>query len=354
MKIRQLEAARGGAALYVMMHHAVPRGFELFGLPIAGLFRFGQEAVVVFFLLSGFVIAHSVLRKEFSGLAYLRARFLRIFVPFIPALALSYLVQSLINGGPVAPELPTLVGNLLMLQDFSFFPGNVVDTYMGNNPLWSLSYEWWFYMVFLLLMTRVPSWGMKTGIVTVLGLGAAALYPAWPVWGLRVAFSLSIWWTGVLAARAWSGRRLTGWRSLLPVAPLGAVAATLLLSEILAGGLRLGGFGESPMVEVRRLVMGGVLFLAALAWRAIGWRGPGRIADLLVAVAPISYGLYIVHKPLLTLGQHYADRIGALPAFILSIAASFLVAWLIERKLYLRVEAMTPRVAAARPSSSAA
>lgn len=353
MKIRQLEAARGGAALYVMMHHAVPRSLEVFGLPIASLFRLGQEAVVVFFLLSGFVIAHSVLRKEFSGPAYLRARFLRIFVPFIPALAIAYLVQSLINGGPVAPDLPTLIGNLLMLQDFSLFPGNVVDTYMGNNPLWSLSYEWWFYMVFLLLMTQVRSWGMKTGIVTVLGVAAAALYPAWPVWGLRVAFSLSIWWTGVLAARAWSQHRLAGWRSLLPAAPLAVVAATLLLSGSLAGQLRLGGFGESPMVEVRRLVMGGALFVAALGWRAIGWRGPGRIADLLVAVAPISYGLYIVHKPILTLGQHYADRIGALPAFILSIAASFLAAWLIERKLYLKVEALTPRVAAARSPSSA-
>lgn len=46
-----LNVARSAAALYVVAHHAV----QIPG-PMGAIFSFGQEAVLVFFLLSGFVI----------------------------------------------------------------------------------------------------------------------------------------------------------------------------------------------------------------------------------------------------------------------------------------------------------
>jgi peptidoglycan/LPS O-acetylase OafA/YrhL len=49
-----LDAARACAALYVVAHH-VAKGYGFPGLT-GHLLRFGQEAVIVFFLLSGFVI----------------------------------------------------------------------------------------------------------------------------------------------------------------------------------------------------------------------------------------------------------------------------------------------------------
>ena len=37
-----------------------------------------------------------------------------------------------------------------MLQDVSALKRGVwFDTYYGNSPLWSLSYEWWFYVIFI-------------------------------------------------------------------------------------------------------------------------------------------------------------------------------------------------------------
>jgi peptidoglycan/LPS O-acetylase OafA/YrhL len=51
-KLEILEFGRGFAAFYVLMHHLRP----LRDTPFDILFRFGQEAVILFFLVSGFVI----------------------------------------------------------------------------------------------------------------------------------------------------------------------------------------------------------------------------------------------------------------------------------------------------------
>ena len=58
-KLDKLEALRGAAALYVVFHHTIPYDSRLFNLPVGHLMRFGQEAVILFFLLSGFVINYS-------------------------------------------------------------------------------------------------------------------------------------------------------------------------------------------------------------------------------------------------------------------------------------------------------
>lgn len=343
MRISRLEAARGGAALYVMLHHAVPRDLELYGLPVSYLFRFGQEAVILFFLLSGFVIAHSVNGKPLNPLAFLRARFLRIFVPLLPALALSYFARAVITGALPDPDLAALLGNLAMTQDLTNLPGTWTAPYMGNTPLWSLSYEWWFYLAFLLLMMMARSWAVRTAIVTGLALLAAAIYPTWPDWSLRVTFSMSIWWTGVLVAKAWSEKRLDGWQGLLPAIPLGATAVVLTLSVGLTEGFAGRRLGEFPLIEIRRLAAGLVIFLAALGWRAIGWRGFDRVGLTVAWVAPISYGLYIVHRPFLLLGERFSEYIGALPAMILAVGASLIMAWIIERGIYVRIESLVPK-----------
>ena len=63
-KLEKLDALRGMAALYVVIHHSVSKSIMLFGLNIANLFRFGEEAVILFFLLSGFVINFSFVKSR--------------------------------------------------------------------------------------------------------------------------------------------------------------------------------------------------------------------------------------------------------------------------------------------------
>jgi peptidoglycan/LPS O-acetylase OafA/YrhL len=143
-KIILADAVRGFAASYVFAGHLVMNCFPRTARWTV-LFLFGQEGVMLFFLLSGFVVMYSMetgADKSFG--TYIGRRFFRIYPIFILALALSYALAA-----SWSVDLKVLVGNLLMLQDFTDGkPGVLFGTFEGDLPLWSLSYEWWFYLMY--------------------------------------------------------------------------------------------------------------------------------------------------------------------------------------------------------------
>lgn len=109
----------------------------------------GYPAVFGFLMISGYSIASSITSRPHS---YLIRRVKRIYPTFLFALAFSCLV---LVDGPlhlplgqiiVAPSWHVLVGNLLMLQ------GILVPVIPSNGPLWSLSIEWWCYILAILLI----------------------------------------------------------------------------------------------------------------------------------------------------------------------------------------------------------
>jgi hypothetical protein len=71
---------------------------------------------------------------------------------------LGYCKKSYTEGGLADPEWNTLLGNIFMLQDVISLKPNVISAvYMGNGVLWSLSYEWWFYILLLFCQNIAPS-----------------------------------------------------------------------------------------------------------------------------------------------------------------------------------------------------
>src|SRR3954449_2965516 len=115
MKFEKLEALRGFAAIYVVIYHLLmPVKLQVAGFDLLFLFRFGQEAVILFFLLSGFVIKYSFERsKDKSFKSYFLKRFTRIYIPLIFILVLSYVLQSIVAGKLNDPATGTLIANLL-------------------------------------------------------------------------------------------------------------------------------------------------------------------------------------------------------------------------------------------------
>ena len=337
-KLLRLEALRGFAAVYVVFHHTLPREILLGSVDIGLLFRFGQEAVILFFLLSGFVIHYSFGRgadKSFG--TYFWKRALRIYVPLLVALPMSWLFASWSTGGFIDPNPGRLMGNLAMLQDWAWAKPNVlVNIYMQNGPLWSLSYEWWFYMLYWPVQRYLPATARRNVIVLVSAVLAAGLYAFWPHFIPRLLMYFGIWWAGVMLADAYCQGQLRDARTYLsPMVAIGLITlinGTPVLLDYLGPETVL--LGRHPFLEFRHAAFALFSLAVAWTWHRAHWVGFDAIFKPFLWLAPISYAIYITHWFLLA----EADYLRFLGNPWLEYSAyTFVmlgVCYLIELKLY--------------------
>src|SRR4051794_14178125 len=182
-----LHLIRGVTAQAVVVGHALAM-FEIQRLPYVQ-----NSGVVIFFILSGFVIPYSALGKvrstrEYSFTRFFIDRLCRIYMGFIPSLifvvaaeVLTHHLLRLPNPKSIAEPLygigtatvisyhhafsvKAFIGNLLMLQDFPFQP-QIYDFFLKTfslnlssilpitsfgsaRPFWTIAIEWWIYMLF--------------------------------------------------------------------------------------------------------------------------------------------------------------------------------------------------------------
>ena len=150
-----------------------PQFFEMLIRPLMSL---GTSAVLVFFFLSGYLVGGNELERLHSGglqpRKYLVDRISRLWLVLIPALVFTFALNSIscnpnkvslycsssldlashADGPPLLDQnLSSFLGSILFLQPFQ---GNVFG---GNGPLWSLSYEFWYYIVFYFVILVISS-----------------------------------------------------------------------------------------------------------------------------------------------------------------------------------------------------
>ncbi|HEY7809915.1 MAG TPA: acyltransferase [Allosphingosinicella sp.] len=147
--LESLDFLRGIAALYVLANHT--RGaffaggsvvlresatfFDYAAVALLQLTALGMEFVVLFFVLSGFAMAHSVSQTQ-GKLAFYRKRMLRIWPPYIAAVFLAAAVAFAVSS----PELrdPAQIAGVLLYIN--------ADTHI-TPQFWSLPYEVLFYLL---------------------------------------------------------------------------------------------------------------------------------------------------------------------------------------------------------------
>jgi peptidoglycan/LPS O-acetylase OafA/YrhL len=218
-----LDLVRGSAALLVLSVHlrnmlfidypeAIRRGASKFLAILYILTSGGHQAVVLFFVLSGYLVGGSVLRllreNKWSWKVYLLHRFVRLWIVLLPGLLLCFLwdsiglrSHSLLYHG-VIPFYET--GDISQLQTAEAFFGNLfflhpmlVTIYGSDGPLWSLSYEFWYYLLFplgLITLRREFSWRVRSSCFVGFLLAAwfvrSAILQMFPVWLLGMALTL--------------------------------------------------------------------------------------------------------------------------------------------------------------------
>ena len=173
-KIILLDYLRAFAAIYVVIHHFFEStliGSDFFLLEIL---KQGQAAVILFFLLSGFVIHYNYKNKasSVSYKNYLIKRVRRIYPIYLFALILPYVFWVISDQSTeVNPTFINFFGGVFMLQDLGRYPGVIIKTFY-NSPLWSISYEWFFYLFYLPLLKFKPNYSilLKGLLISLLGL----------------------------------------------------------------------------------------------------------------------------------------------------------------------------------------
>jgi peptidoglycan/LPS O-acetylase OafA/YrhL len=342
MKFQRLEAVRGFAALYVCVTHMIHHDRMAFPGRVA--LSFGQEAVIMFFILSGFVIRWAAGTQD-TGVPfgrYFLKRFIRIYSVWGCAMLALCLIAWAEAGHFVHQPAFQWIGNLLMLQDWSYGrPAVICDPLYGDTPLWSLHYEWWFYMLFPLVnaLTAVP-W--RVHAVGCLAVANSILYAFLPNPVSRLFVYLSIWWIGVHAAeclRSSGTLRLRDVRIPLGYAALSAIPGLCVTYDWWRAGKPLG-LGVYPVAEPRHLLGAVVLVLLAFVWRRCEWVGFDRTIGRCAFIAPISFSLYVIHYRSIGVARYF-DFLGSpFLETLLYVAVTLLFCFAVELMLYPRLRAL--------------
>lgn len=348
-----LDLVRFAAALVVLVCHAAQSGLYSGRFPDSPLAQ--HYAVVVFFVLSGLVIAASAQRRRSTLTQYAIARAARILPVSLSALAFStaaFLIATGLGGSAMHTDtygdlsLRGTLLPLLFLSESAWGAGPV-----WNPPYWSLCYEVWYYALFgAAVYLRGPA--------RIAALTACALLA-----GPRILLLLPIWLVGVVLALSPLARRT------------GPVAGALLLAAGLAGawfhtavvipGWHLMQALTAPFhlqLSFSRFALSDLLLALAVAAAFAGlrplttrWPAPWLALERPArALAGFSFTLYLFHWPLLLLAKTVGLVAGrSLPAFALEIAGLIGIAYVISlaterqsHRVRARLETLAARVRA--------
>ena len=152
MKKLYLEFLRGAAALTVLFYHFLELRTLSTNSKHFYFANWGTDAVIIFFILSGIVINISQSNNPKPGRSFIGNRLLRIYPQLIFGLLLGLL--ALYVTGVEFPSLRVIIGNFLMVSAIKGYMVNIVPCLQSNSPLWSLSYEIVFYLLFAMTIGR--------------------------------------------------------------------------------------------------------------------------------------------------------------------------------------------------------
>jgi len=288
-----LNAMRGIAAIGVVLFH----GRSLWHGAVA---PHGYLAVDIFFMLSGFVIAHAYEGRLRGGLRvaeFAKIRIIRFYPLYGLGLALGIARYLMLKAGHNPDALPTVDLVMATLTGLAFLPcplpSHGYDLFILNPPSWSLFYELAVNVAFAAMAPRLSK-VMLGAIVAVSGIcllplvlaaGNADLGANGLDIGAGVARTVFSFGLGVLIYRS---------APKIPTIP----PLLVLLAVALVVGLPV----ASPYYDLACILLVSPLLLMAGA----SSEPPVLLHRAFIYLGLISFPLYAVHRPLLALAPNVA------------------------------------------------
>ncbi len=395
-RLEQLDGLRGICALVVLVHHmlslphpsiypiADPKLVEQI-LDILG--SLGLVAVIIFFVLSGFVIGYTT-PGQYSGeeaKKYLLKRLIRLYPIYLFALLLSFFFSANL------PSIKDIFGVIFFTQ------GWFIPQINNNEPLWTLHYEFMFYLLFVVI------WKYKVNIeqaiivcficailATLVPFHPLAILGYFTLWlaGLWLSKNLNkfdlveedynsnFFWTILILIMAFCIQNILAtfvYKYGIPVTPRPIICNVLTTAVVTSFVAKLITRKKIPLFKISSFI----LLLLSIATLFYGWKKsilhsdfvfrngylatmilllilpltlwlkkvPVTILKKLSYLGSISYALYAIHYPILiqfnhlsTLGTKGLVNPLALLLFnLLGGLVSIFLAWLLECHLQIKI-----------------
>lgn len=329
----EIQILRGIAALLVVFHHyigtAVERGFAILGLE--GI-TFGNVGVDIFFVISGFIMEYVSGSKSYvpgGRKAFMLNRVYRILPLYWILTIVAFAVSLILPGVNSSATMQQFLMSMLLLPDSNEAAGGYII-----SMAWTLSYEFYFYVVFALFLATTPRLrfiGMAGFFSLMVALGT--LMPSSGSYlGILTNPLLFEFLAGCVLAHLYrSGIRLS---SLSRIA-MAALAAILLLSvaktSINDSWTRLLLWGFPAALVVYAAVLGPSFFETVKN---------SKFTQVFRHIGDISYSLYLSHFFVLAIFVRLydiLDRKISIDPWI-ACGAIFLLCLLVAQVCYMLIE----------------
>lgn len=303
-----LESLRGIACMSVV--------FEHYFSPKTYYFSFGNFGVIVFFLISGFIVTASTVRKTNETVfSFILLRIGRLYPAYIISVFFSYFVYSATNID--------LLANLTMFQRFF----GVSDI---NGVYWTLQIEWVFYFIIAasLMFSGVSKHKLKIAFLAfvciALVFGAMRFY-----YNLRAPSAVPIGLSVILISSIFTTENNIIQRSIYG----GIFLVFIVLISSILSYSKDWGYDENPY----RFIISDLSAIAIfLLFKLISLR-----SSIFEFFGRISFSLYLFHQPCSKIVKMLIGEEGAyviVASLIFSIVLSYLIFIYIEDPVNRRVK----------------
>jgi peptidoglycan/LPS O-acetylase OafA/YrhL len=352
VQLDSLTGLRIFAALWVaMLHFRTVNDTTTFHYPVIDrLVLGGNLGVDLFFVLSGFILSHVYFDKFRERVrrgaywSFISYRFARLYpvhlVTFLIMMAL-YVAQIVVTGRS-SVEAPGRYSSMSIVQSLTMTHAWWGTDTTPNVPAWSISSEWFAYLLFPLLCLLVARWRPAGVAFVVAGLGMAAVFQAEnPLLRVMAGF--------LVGMATFQLSRRTARLSRYPF--LGTVITAMIVGWLLLGPARL----EIGILLFATLILalaGGSDWLCRiLSWKTVVYLGE------------VSYSVYMVHWIVRIVVRTGAERLGVaevIPSAVVvtvdlvcTLAAAIVLYHLVERPWRSRLrDLLTGRPTTAHAASS--
>ena len=296
-----LDLIRFVAALMVVVYHSNIRLLITEKLPFS---NHGHTAVIIFFVLSGYVISYISSTKETSATDYWASRLSRFYSLVIPVIVLCPVID--LAGEALAPQfyVDKTTHGLALLRIFASLTflneiWRISIMPFSNTPYWSVCYEMWYYIFFAIATFTKGNARVFLLVFACCLVGPKILLLA-PIWILGVVLHR---WALLYQTPEW-----LGWVLFLASIPLYGLFQQYDVSAVSSELLRqwIGDQWHRDLYY-SKFFLADYLLALIVAANFAGFRCVAHRFSLLIGmiekpvrwVAGLTFSLYIFHQPLI-------------------------------------------------------